>query len=107
VALKENESLYKGAKRAEEEVRRLNEELEMHTGLDQREIQEEIDKKKSILDWMVKNKLRQVEEVGKLMNLYYMDQEAVIDAVTKDKEPKTLLEQDSSNKQSKTLLEQY
>ena len=28
VALKENESLYKGAKRAEEEVRRLNEELE-------------------------------------------------------------------------------
>lgn len=70
---------------------RLFEELERHTGLDKKEILEEVDMKKRILDWLVKNKLRQVEEVGKVMNHYYMNEQSVIDTVNKNKPAKSLL----------------
>ncbi len=45
------------------------------------------------LDWLVENKLRQVEEVGKIMNYYYMDNDTVIDAAIKNKPPQTLLDE--------------
>jgi flagellar protein FlaI len=70
---------------------RLFSELERHTGLDKKEIKNEILVKKEILDWMVRNKIRQVEDVGKILNRYYMEQDAVIEAVKKNKPPKILL----------------
>ncbi|MBM3309284.1 MAG: CpaF family protein [Candidatus Altiarchaeales archaeon] len=71
---------------------RLFDELEKHTGLNREEMKEEVDTKKSILDWLVQNNTRQVEEVGKMMNLYYMEKDLVVDAASKNKNPKTLLE---------------
>lgn len=70
---------------------RLFEELERHTGLDPKEIMQDIETKKSILEWLVKNKIRQVEEVGKVINRYYVDKDAVIEAASQDKPPATLL----------------
>jgi len=71
---------------------RLFEELERHTGLDKKDIKKELDMKKDILDWLVKNEIRQVEQVGKVMNRYYMDKDMIEDVVTKNKTPKTVLE---------------
>ncbi|MDD5111002.1 MAG: ATPase, T2SS/T4P/T4SS family [Candidatus Altiarchaeota archaeon] len=71
---------------------RLYDELERHTGMNRDELQKEVEIKKTILDWLVENKLRQVEEVGKIMNYYYMDKETVIDAAIQNKPPNTLLE---------------
>lgn len=71
---------------------RLFEELERHTGLDGKEIMQEVEAKKSILEWLVKNKIRQVEEVGRIMNHYYMDKDTLMETVTKDRPPNTLLQ---------------
>jgi len=70
----------------------LYEKIGTHTGLNPKEIEGEIKLKKDILNWMLKNKIRQIEDVGKIMNRYYMDMETVIKIVKKGKSPKKLLE---------------
>lgn len=77
--------------KANEAVRLYNE-LESHTGLTRDEINKEVDTKKGILDWLVDNKLRQVEDVGRIMNRYYMDTDSVVKAMGKKQDPRKLLE---------------
>ncbi|MBU0629260.1 MAG: Flp pilus assembly complex ATPase component TadA [Nanoarchaeota archaeon] len=64
---------------------RLFEELSRHTGLSQAEINKELKTKKSILDYLVKNKIRSLNDVGTVMNKYYLDPDSVIDSINKDK----------------------
>jgi hypothetical protein len=49
--------------------------LSRNTGMSEAEINNEIKKKKAIFDWLIKNKIRDLESFGKLMNLYYTDKE--------------------------------
>lgn len=49
--------------------------LSRNTGMDEREIQREIEYKKAIFDWLIKNKIRDLESLGKVMNYYYTDRE--------------------------------
>lgn len=63
-----------------------------HTGLDVEEVKDDIQMKKKILEWLVKNKVRQIEEVGKIMNRYYVDRETVENMVNKNQSPEKLLE---------------
>lgn len=70
----------------------LYEKIGAHTGLNIKEVKEDIEIKKKILEWLVNNKIRQVEEVGKIMNRYYMDTESVIGVIEKNKSPAELLE---------------
>ncbi len=63
-----------------------------HTGLSVEEIKEDLDVKKQVFEWMVKNRVRQVEDVGKIMNRYYVDKDTVVDVVQGDKAPKKLLD---------------
>jgi len=76
----------------ESKPKRLFVELERHTGLTPKEIKEEIRIKKSILEWMVKHNVRGIEDVGKIMNRYYVDTSSVLKAVEKNKKPEILLE---------------
>jgi hypothetical protein len=55
-------------------------------------VKSEIELKKSILDWLVANGVRQVDDVGKIMNRYYLDPDTVIEVVTNNKSPKKLLD---------------
>ncbi|MFH1788065.1 MAG: type II/IV secretion system ATPase subunit [Candidatus Altiarchaeota archaeon] len=71
---------------------RLFAELERHTGLTRAEIGAELEVKKGILNWMVEHKTRKVEEVGKIMNRYYLDKEGVIALVEKNGDPAKLLD---------------
>jgi flagellar protein FlaI len=64
---------------------RLFEALSRHTGMSQSEINKELKIKKAILDYLVKNKIRSLEEVGKAMNQYYIDPDVVMNAVNKNK----------------------
>lgn len=50
-------------------------ELSRNTGMDEREIQEDLKKKKIVFDWLIKNKIRDLHSFGKLMNYYYTDRE--------------------------------
>ena len=51
------------------------EELGRHTGMDEREINKELRIKTEIFDWLLKNKIRDLESFGKVMNYYYTDKE--------------------------------
>jgi len=70
----------------------LYEKIGTHTGFTPDEIREEIDMKKKILEWLVKNNIREIEEMGKVMNRYYVDTDTVIKVVNEDQDPKKLLE---------------
>jgi len=51
---------------------KLFEELSRHTGMTLAEIKKDIKEKQEILEWMVKNNMRSVEEVGAVIRDYYL-----------------------------------
>jgi len=62
---------------------RFFDDLSRHTGLTQQELNQEIATKKKILEWMVKHNVRYVDDVGKLMNDYYLNPDLVLKAIHK------------------------
>jgi flagellar protein FlaI len=46
-------------------------ELGRHTGMSATEINQNLEKKKKIFEWLIKNKIRDLGSIGKIMNLYY------------------------------------
>ena len=56
------------------------------------EINKEIKDKKMILDYLVKNKLRTIEYVGKFMKEYYINPDLIQDIIKKNKKPNESLE---------------
>jgi len=67
-----------------QESYRLIEKLEMHTGMNEKEIQKNADDKEKILNWMVKNHVNTVDGVGMLVAEYYRDPENVLKLVDKN-----------------------
>ncbi len=65
---------------------RLREELEVFTGMTEREIEEDILGKKKILEWLLRKNIKEVNDVGKIITEYYIDKETVLDLVEHDKE---------------------
>jgi archaeal flagellar protein FlaI len=53
--------------------KRLFEDLTMHTGMTIKEINDDLVEKEKILNWMVKNKIRQIQDVGAVFHEYYLD----------------------------------
>ncbi len=60
---------------------KLFEDLSRHTGLNQREIDQNLKEKITILEYLVKNKIRDIESVGNTMREYYLDEESVLKKV--------------------------
>ncbi|MBI5223283.1 CpaF family protein [Candidatus Micrarchaeota archaeon] len=71
--------------------RRYVEQLNLHTGMTESEIEQDQKDKIEILHWMVKNNLDQVEPVGRVMKVYYSDPNAILDAAKKDLLPNKVL----------------
>jgi flagellar protein FlaI len=69
---------------------KLMEDLNRHTGMSQQEITKDLAAKKMILEYLVKFNKRSIEDVGRMMKLYYLDQENVIQAATKNTDPELL-----------------
>ncbi|MBI4399515.1 type II/IV secretion system ATPase subunit [Candidatus Micrarchaeota archaeon] len=63
---------------------RLMEELNLHTGMNIQEIQKDLNDKKQILDWLLKNNTRNMETIGKVMSLYYKDPQLISEAARKN-----------------------
>ncbi len=66
---------------------RFEDELSLHTGMNPQAIREEIKTKQRILEWMVSNKLHNINQVGRAMAEYYMDEEKVLAWVQKGMVP--------------------
>jgi len=47
------------------------EELSRHTAMSQEEINKSLEERKKILGWMIKKNIRDFEQIGKIMNVYY------------------------------------
>ena len=59
------------------------EELNRHTGMNQNEINKDLQEKKTILDFMVKHNIRKIEEVGKIMKEFYINKDNLLKSVKK------------------------
>lgn len=53
-------------------------------GMSQSDINKNLDKKKRVFSWLMKNNLRSLENFGKVMNLYYRNQDLLLDAIAKN-----------------------
>ena len=70
---------------------RFSEELSRHTGLSDNEINKDLAMKKKIIEYMVKNNIRSLEQVGKVFNNYYLDPGFVTEIVDKNRNKEKLL----------------
>lgn len=66
------------------ESSRFFEDISRNTGMSQAELNKNIDEKKQILSFLIKNNVRDLNEFGKVMNLFYTDKERLMDAVRKE-----------------------
>ncbi|MBI2045123.1 CpaF family protein [Candidatus Pacearchaeota archaeon] len=58
--------------------------LSRNTGMDEIEIKKNLEYKKSVFDWLIKNKARDLESLGRVMNLYYMDPEKLKEIIKRN-----------------------
>ncbi|MEM4158356.1 MAG: hypothetical protein QXH71_01300, partial [Candidatus Anstonellaceae archaeon] len=56
---------------------RFYKELNLHTGMTKEQIEKDNKKRQTILKWMVKNNITQIDEVGKIFSLYYSNPEEI------------------------------
>jgi len=59
--------------------------LSRNTAMSNREINENLENKKKILLWLIKNNLRNLKQIGKVMNLYYTNPETLNEIIKKNK----------------------
>ncbi|MFH0859564.1 MAG: type II/IV secretion system ATPase subunit [Candidatus Altiarchaeota archaeon] len=62
---------------------RIKEELEVFAGMNESEIEQDLEGKKKILKWLLDNHINSVNEVGRLVTQYYIDKDVVIDVIGK------------------------
>ena len=73
------------------ESKRFFEEISRNTGLSQAEINKKLAINKKIIDWFVKHNVTGVDNIGKIMNEYYMNYESLMKYVNEDLSPARLL----------------
>ncbi len=58
---------------------KLMDELSLHTGMSKSQIMKEIKEKKDVLEWLISENIRSVNEVGKVVAQYYKDKNVLFD----------------------------
>lgn len=75
-----------------QESTRIYETLNLHTGMSRQEIDDNLEEKKKILEWMEENGINEVDTVGKVVAEYYSNREKIVSLVKKSADPSTVLE---------------
>jgi flagellar protein FlaI len=70
----------------ENESYRLAEEIKMHTGMTDVEIKKDIDEKVDILKWFVKQQIRDLNKIGRLVAIYYSDSQRLMKGIQKNED---------------------
>jgi len=65
--------------------------LMMHTGMSEPEIISDLSEKIKVIDWLVENRINDVNDVGRIMATYYTEPESVVKAATEKSNPKVVL----------------
>jgi archaeal flagellar protein FlaI len=66
--------------------------INQHTGMTEEEIAQELQDRAEILDWMLKNNLNDIDQVGQIMSAFYSDPDKVKKAAKENRSPKEFLE---------------
>lgn len=69
---------------AHRESMRFFEDLSRHTGLSENEIKKELEERKKIIEWLIKNNLRSIKEVGNAIELFYLDKPTLMEVIRKN-----------------------
>ena len=64
---------------------RVTEALNLHTGMTAKEIERQRADKQKVLEWMREKGLKDMDQVGRVMSVYYKDPSKVMDAVKKNR----------------------
>ncbi|MAG47599.1 hypothetical protein CL617_03260 [archaeon] len=62
---------------------RVVEELNLHTGMTEQEIKEDLQDKINVLNWLLKNKEFDIDRIGRVMDVYYRDKDSMLKNVEK------------------------
>ncbi len=62
---------------------RVWDDINLFTGMEEREIKKDLEEKRNILKWLVKRKINTPNEVGRIISEYYTDPESVIKKIKK------------------------
>ncbi|MFH1403724.1 MAG: type II/IV secretion system ATPase subunit [Candidatus Altiarchaeota archaeon] len=60
---------------------RIFDELSLHTGMTRPDIERDLGEKEAVLQWMVKENKKSLDDVGEVMDLYYKDKEGLLKMV--------------------------
>lgn len=74
-------------------------EISRHTGMSQAEINKDLKEKEEILKWMIRSKIRDLNSIGKVMNLYYTDSEQLREIIRKNQTEKILMKKEEIEKE--------
>ena len=69
---------------AHSESSRFFEDVSRHTGMSQAQMDSALKEKKDIFSWLIKNEIRSLDDVGKVMNFYYRNKEFLLSSIKKD-----------------------
>jgi flagellar protein FlaI len=70
---------------------RYTEQMNLHTGMTEKEVDEDQHEKMAVLQWMTDNGMDNIDEVGRIMKLYYADGEAILKAARSNTPPSKVL----------------
>jgi len=65
--------------------KRVYEEISFRTGMDEKEIDFDLDEKKSVLKWMLENEIKTVNGVGRVVSEYYKNKSCVLNWIKENK----------------------
>ncbi|MFH1447984.1 MAG: ATPase, T2SS/T4P/T4SS family, partial [Candidatus Micrarchaeota archaeon] len=86
------------------EYERITEEIKAYSGMDEKQIEADIREKAMILDYMVKNSIFAIEEVGRIIALYYRDREKVLEMIGGKKKAGDVLKKYGASKKIETTV---
>jgi flagellar protein FlaI len=70
---------------------RYTEQMNLHTGMTEKEVEDDQHDKMAILQWLVSNGLEDIDAVGHIMQLYYADEASILKAATGNTPPSKVL----------------
>jgi archaeal flagellar protein FlaI len=60
---------------------RVYNDLNLYTGMTMKEMDQDLAEKKRVLDWLVSNKINRMNDIGRIMNMYYTEKNDLIAAI--------------------------
>lgn len=70
---------------------RVMNDIKLYTGMSEKDIEEDIEDKRDILDWLVKNNIKNMNDVGRIVCEYYRDPDVILKGVKKGVRPEKIL----------------